>query len=128
MIMSAKLLEQTVYPSSLQTISVEQDDLYGGAHKYNFINSLGFSQGEPRYDTSIQTIQFVRKNPDGSMTPGLQSEQLVICLLDRVRKLNAVYPSPENEAQEKALLSFLEACKKRIDDRIQRGVMGELKK
>ena len=123
-----EVLAQTVYPSTVPSVSVSTDDTYKGAHEYTFRNSLGFSNGEAQYDESYQTIKFVKKGLDGTMEPGVQSEQLVIALLDRVHKLNAVFPSPENAAQEKALLDFLAACKKRIDDRINRGVMGDLKK
>lgn len=75
-----------------------------------------------------QSIQFVHKASDGTITPGLQSEQLVIALIDRHKKLNERFPSVHNEKMIQGLEIFLEACKERIDDRISRGVMGELKK
>jgi hypothetical protein len=117
-----------VYPSKKFTISVEPDEDYGGAHKYEMTNSTGFSNGEAQYDSSTQVLQFVQKNKDGTMTPGIQSEQLVLALMDRTQKLNAVYPSEQNSKMLKGLQMFLDACRERIDDRINRGVMGDLKK
>ena len=63
-----------------------------------------------------------------SVIPGWQSEQLALILLDRVKKLNAKYPSDQNSKQIEGLEMYLAACKERIEERINRGVMGELKK
>ncbi len=104
----SKLLDQTVFPSEEKTIQVLEDDIYGGAHTYIIKNCLGFN--------------------DGKMIPGLQSEQLVYVLLDRCQKLNARFPSPQNEKMMTGLQMFLDACKERVQDRLDRGVMGELKK
>ena len=68
------------------------------------------------------------RNDDGSITPGLQSEQLALILLDRVKKLNERYPSEQNDKQIEGLTMYLQACKDRVEERINRGVMGELKK
>jgi len=127
------LLNATVYPSEEKTIWADEaiDPGYeGGAHKYQFKNSLGFDSVEKKaiYDDSFQHIQFVMKNDDGTMTPGVQSEQLVLALLDRTEKLNAKFPSEQNRMMMDGLELFLSACKNRIDERISRGVMGELKK
>lgn len=73
------------------------------------------------------TLQFVQKNEDGTVIPGLQSEQLALILLDRVKKLNAKFPHPTNEKQIAGLEMYLDACKERVQERIDRGVMGELK-
>lgn len=116
-----------MFPSDQMTIQVELDEDYGGAHKYIFINSLGFSDGLARYAPSEQTIQFVQKNSDGTIIPGVQSEQLAIALLDRTKKLNERFPSDYNEQMMRGLKMFLEACKDRIIDRINRDVMGDLK-
>ena len=121
-------LEATVYPSDVPTIAVAPDADYGGAHLYTFINSIGFKDGEAQYHDSTQNIQFVQKNEDGTMIPGIQSEQLVIALIDRHKKLNARFPSPQNEVMISCLEGFLQACKERVDDRINRNVMGNLKK
>ncbi len=118
-----------VYPSPTTTVwmSGPQDE-YGGAHEYTMQNSLGFSNGEAQYTDSWQTVKFVKKLHDGTMEPGLQSEQLVVALLDRTAKLNSKYPSEQNEKMMLHLQGYLDACKERIDDRISRGVMGDLKK
>ena len=123
-----KQLDQTVFPSEEKTVSVMDDDIYGGAHNYTIKNCLGFNDGKTQYEESEQTINFVKKTDDGKMIPGLQSEQLVIVLLDRAQKLNARFPSPQNEKMMAGLQMFLDACKERVQDRIDRGVMGELKK
>ncbi len=62
------------------------------------------------------------------MVAGLQSEQLVLVLLDRAVKLNARFPSDHNTKMIAGLEMFLEACKERVEERMTRGVMGELKK
>lgn len=120
-------LDTPVFPSDNLSIAVADDSDYGGAHRYQFQNSLGFSEGEAKYDDSYQEIQFVQKNLDGSMTPGIQSEQLIIAILDRTEKLNNRFPSKQNRKMIDGLNMFLDACKERIQDRIDRGVMGALK-
>jgi hypothetical protein len=123
-----KELNETVFPSDQKTIYVEDDPIYGGAHRYSFSNCLGFADGKTAYATSMQTIQFVQKSDNGEVTPGLQSEQLVLALLDRQKKLNARFPSVHSDKAIKGLELFLEAQKERVEERINRGVMGELKK
>jgi hypothetical protein len=124
-----KNLETTVYPSNYPTVSVANDnDVYGGAHHYIFENCLGFANGETQYGGGTQSIQFVHKADDGTVTPGITSEQLIIALIDRHRKLDARFPSPQNKRMIEGLQIFLACCKERIDDRMNRGVMGDLKK
>lgn len=123
-----KQLDYTVYPSNKKTIAVEDDQDYGGAHKYSLTNSTGFSNGEAQYVESTQSIQFVQKNLDGSMIPGLQSEQLAYVLLDRCIKLNNRFPSEQNKEMIRGLEIFIKACKDRVEERISRGVMGNLTK
>lgn len=123
-----KTIDQTVFPSEEKTVFVFDDADYGGAHRYMFQNSIGFKDGKAEYVESLQDIQFVQKNEDGTMVPGVQSEQLVIALLDRTQKLNARFPSEFNEQMITGLRLFLAACHDRIEDRIKRNVMGELKK
>lgn len=123
-----KPIEAKVFPSEENTITAEQDEQYGGAHYYQIQNCKGFSNGKTEYDESLQSIQFVHKADNGEMTPGVQSEQLVLMLIDRTAKLNARFPSEQNEKMLKGLQMFLDACKERVQDRINRGVMGELKK
>ncbi len=127
-----KQLDSTVFPSEEKTIFVSNsDDIYGGAHKYEITNCKGFNNGRTDYDDhyySKQTIQFIHKADDGTITPGLQSEQLVLALIDRHKKLNDRFPSPENEKMLAGLQMFIDACQERVQNRIDRGVMGELKK
>jgi hypothetical protein len=121
-------VDALVFPSEEKTITVKMDADYNGAHQYTFKNCLGFNEGKTQYDTTEQTIQFVQKNEDGSMIPGLQSEQLVLALIDRHTKLNNRFPSAQNEKMLAGLHMFMDACKERVQERMNRGVMGELKK
>lgn len=123
-----KTLEQSVYPSQQPTVHVHEDDIYGGAHRYEFTDCYGFEKGQTQYGEGRQVLQFVRKQDDGTIIPGAQSEQIVIALLDRQEKLNARFPSPFSEKAIRGLRMFLEAQQERVDDRLKRGVMGELKK
>ena len=101
---------------------------YGGAHFYLIQNCLGFNNGKTEYDDSFQVIQFVHKADDGTITPGLQNEQLIIMLIDRIEKLNGRFPCKQNKTMIRRLNAYLEACRDRIYNRIRRDVMGELKK
>lgn len=123
-----KQLDYTVFPSEEKTIFVSEDDTYGGAHFYSANACLGFNDGKTQYAGSVQSLQFVKKEDDGDMTQGFQSEQLVYILLDRAIKLNNRFPSAQNEKMIKGLEMFLEACKERVEERISRGVMGQLAK
>lgn len=123
-----KQLSKCVYPSTQKTIGVSEDDTYGGAHLYIFMNSLGHQNGEPKYEVSTQTIQFVKKEEDGTMLPGLQSEQLLIALIDRHKKLNDKFPSREGALAITKMEEALHWLQARVEERIERGVMGDLKK
>lgn len=123
-----KALTKTVFPSEEQTIFVEEDDTYGGAHVYKFEESLGFNNGKAEYQGTYQTISFVKKEEDGTILAGLQSEQLLIALIDRHEKLNARFPSEQNVVFIEHLKAALSLQEDRVRDRINRGVMGELKK
>lgn len=122
------LLDACVFPSEEKTIQVVNDPAYGGAHCYIMRECLGFSDGRTSYVNSEQVIQFIQKLDDGSVIPGIQSEQLVLALLDRHRKLNERFPSSQNEKMIRGLEMFLEASRERVEDRMKRGVMGDLKK
>lgn len=124
-----KELSYLVYPSEIKTISVEDDDTYGGAHNYFANKCLGFNNGETEYlRDEVVEIPFVKKLDDGTIVPGLQSEQLVFVLLDRTVKLNERFPSVQNERMIEGLTMVLNACKDRVQDRLNRNVMGQLKK
>lgn len=128
MVATVEPINAVVYPSDEPTISVVDDETYGGAHCYVIRECLGFNDGKTQYVETEQVIRFVRKNDDGTMIPGLQSEQLVLALLDRHEKLNARFPSEQNAKMIAGLRMFLEACEERVKNRMERGVMGELKK
>lgn len=124
-----RYLEGTVFPSEEKTISVLKDEIYDGAHKYYMYNCLGFNNGKTEYTPGEgQTIQFVQKSADGDVVPGIQSEQLVLLLLDRHARLNAIFPSEQYDKMKAGLEMFLEASKERVEARMVRGVMGKLKK
>ena len=120
-------LNYKIFPSQEETISV-RDNEYGGAHSYVINNSIGFSDGVAKYLNSTQEIVFCDKREDGEIEPGLHSEQLAYILLDRCVKLNRLYPSDHNAKMIAGLDIFLDACRERVEERIERGVMGELKK
>ncbi|MGY3091087.1 hypothetical protein ACVWYF_004151 [Hymenobacter sp. UYAg731] len=123
-------LAATVFPSTEQTVSVKEDATYGGAHEYTLRESLGFDPETQQaiYTDSTQTIRFVHKPDEAPMEAGAQSEQLAIILLDRCVKLNARFPSSHNAKMIAGLETFLDACRERVQERIDRGVMGQLKK
>ena len=123
-----KQLDYKVFPSEQKTIQVLDDPIYGGAHFYTVQHSKGFVDGHTQYVPVETRIQFVQKNDDGTIIDGVQSEQLAYVLLDRVIKLNDRFPSEHNEKQIAGLKMFLEGCKDRVRERIERGIMGELKK
>ena len=110
-----------VYPSNKETIEVLPDDGFNSAHRYRAQMCAGFVNGKTKY------VEFVHKHEDGTVTPGWQSEQLALILLDRVKKLNEKFPCEQNAKQVTALEAYLDACKERIDDRLNRNVMGDLK-
>jgi hypothetical protein len=122
-------VKRTVYPSNEMSVSaLGCNDTYGGAHAYEFLNCLGFNNGETEYISETQQIQFIQKNDDGSMIPGLQSEQLLIALIDRHKKLNQKFPSREGSLMITKMEEALFWSEARVRERSERGVMGELKK
>lgn len=125
-----KLNNLLVYNSTIPTIEVKLDDTYNGAHRYRVRMAKGFNTKKQciEYSKNTSVIQFIQKDTNGTFKEGFQSEQLVLILLDRIKKLNEVFPCEQNEKQIQALEMFLEACKERVDERLSRGVMGELKK
>lgn len=126
----SSLEDLLVFPSSEPTIETIVDNEYNGAHRYRIRLCTGFDSKRRahNYIDKTVTLQFVKKEEDGTTVPGLQSEQLALILLDRVKKLNERFPHPSNEKQIAGLQMFLDACKERVQERIDRGVMGDLKK
>lgn len=117
-----------VYPTNEVSVRVENDAIYGGAHKYEMKNCVGFVDGETKYEGGTQEIQFVQKNDDGTIIPGLQSEQLLIMLIDRHTKLNNRFSSRSGALAITKMEEALHWLEDRVRERIERDVMGELKK
>lgn len=127
------LLNATVYPSSVKSVAVDDfdgEEYEGGAHRYIFRDSLGFNSEtkEAEYADSEQIIDFVMKDPIGGIKAGVQSEQLLIALIDRHKKLNAKFPSREGAIAITKMEEALHWLRARVEERINRGVMGDLKK
>jgi hypothetical protein len=122
------LLKVSVFPSKILSIGVAPDPDYGGAHQYQFQNSIGFKDGQAGYDKSFQKIQFVQKNIDGTMKPGLQTEQLLLAIIDRHVKLNNKFPSEDGLKFIRKIEESLVHLEDRVRERMNRGVMGDLKK
>lgn len=57
-----------VYPSKTETIEVIPDDC-NGAHRYRAQMCAGFVNGKTKYVDATDTIQFVHKHEDGTVTP-----------------------------------------------------------
>lgn len=121
-------LNKVVFPSDVPTIAVSLDLDYGGAHEYHFIESLGHENGKPKYAGSEQKIRFVQKDLDGTVIPGLQSEQLLLALIDRHKKLNTKFPSREGSLAITKMEEALHWLEARVKERTARGVMGKLEK
>lgn len=58
-----------VYPSNKETIEVIPDDGFNGAHRYRAQMCAGFVNGKTKYVDATDTIQFVHKHEDGTVTP-----------------------------------------------------------
>ena len=118
------LLDATVFPSTDKTISVRED--HRSCDRYEINEMIGYDKKEnkPVYGESKQVINFVNAREDGTMNYGLQSEQLVHMLIDRTAKLDKQLPSKHSEKMLKGLNMFIEACKERVEERLEAGVMG----
>lgn len=118
-----------VFPSDEVTVKVLDDDIYGGAHYYELIQCLGYNNGKTEYlknDDNV-SLRFIEKRDDGIIVPGIQSEQLLIALIDRHKKLNARFPSREGALAITKMEEALHWLEARVKERINRDVMGELK-
>lgn len=116
-----------VFPSDEITVRVVEDDIYGGAHHYEFNDCRGFNNGKIEYTEHVQHIQFIKKEDGGDIVEGVQSEQLLIALIDRHKKLNTRFPSREGALAITKMEEALHWLEARVKERINRGVMGELK-
>lgn len=123
-----KELPYTVYPSNEVTMFVNDSDGYGGAHDYLFKVTTGKKDGKTEYLNEYESVQFVQKCDDGVIYAGAQDEQLIYILLDRIKKLNDKFPSVYNDKVIRGLKTALDGMEERVKDRLNRGVLGELKK
>ena len=119
-----------IFPSKEISVHGASESDYNdeAAHSFRVKNCVGFNNGQTEYVDSHQDIQFVKKLEDGTVIPGMQSEQLLRILIARTQALNNKFPDRRNSIaithMEEALLQFQE----RVSERIDRGVMGQLKK
>ena len=130
-----KNLDVKYIPFDEEDVVVVKDDDYNGAHYYEFKKTLGFNPNtgltefiDFAEDNNVQSIQFVHKSADDQTTAGITSEQLLCCLMDRHRKLDAQFPHFANKLLISYLKLALDACHIRYNERLLRGVMGKLEK
>lgn len=123
------VIDSAVFPSTENTIvSIKTDDKFNGAHNYEVKPMLRYEPGVgAAYGLEGMPVTFVKKNDDGTWQPGLQSEQLLLLLIDRHVKMSAVFPSPQDDHFLSFLNSALNVLAMRVQDRTRRGVMGEHK-
>ena len=79
-----------VYPSKTETIEVIPDDGFNGAHRYRAQMCAGFVNGKTKYVDATDTIQFVHKHEDGTVTPGSEED-----FNDSLNKLFGTVAFPE---------------------------------
>ncbi|MBC6988572.1 hypothetical protein [Hymenobacter sp. BT491] len=121
-------LNESVFPSEQKTIlCVATDSKFKGAHNYYVQPMVGYQDGAV-YGAELVSIPFVKRNEDGTWQPGVQTEQLLLLLKDRHEKLNEVFPSEDHAQFIAGIDMALEALEKRVRERTQRGVMGQLQK
>ena len=119
------LLTATVFPSTEQTIvALPTDDKFKGAHNYEIKPMLRYENGAV-YGLEGMPLTFVKRNDDGSWQPGVQSEQLLLALMDRHEKLNNVFPTEVHDEFMAHLAGALECLERRVRERTERGVMGQ---
>lgn len=124
-----------IYPAVKSSVKVfDTDDKYGGAHAYalNLTKGMQYKDvdGEKipafEYLNERLMIQFVHKSSDDEVIPGITNEQLFQVLIDRMSKLNAMFPSSENNLIIECLIKCLQLSESRTRDRLERGVAGKL--
>ena len=123
------LLDATVFPSTEKTIvALPTDDKFAGAHNYEIKPMLRYEDGAV-YGMEGMPVTFVKRNEDGTWQAGVQTEQLLLMLLDRHDKLNAAVPAQTNshELFIGGINDALRALASRVNERTRRGVMGESK-
>jgi hypothetical protein len=117
-----------------------------GCHTYYLLDCLGWDneKGKTAFvienctdpgnnvvvngDLCIQAIRFVQKSTDGSLMPGVTSEQLLNLLEHRHVQMNVAFPSGQNQEFLMHIRAARDLLAERVKDRVNRGVMGDLKK
>lgn len=124
------VVQGKVFPSQENTIFVKTDKEYGGAHVYCFKGCLGFDKEKKthNYVDSECYMQFVEKNDKGQVNVGVQSEQILYALIDRTKKLDSRFPDERNKKAIEGMQMAIDAFEERVSERIEREVMGDLKK
>lgn len=116
------------FPSSFVSVKgLKEPDYDEPAHKFIVTPSLGFENGESVWALGGQmTLQFVKKLEDGTVIPGLQTEQLLRITLMRHTAFQKKFPSKENACFITHIQEALFWLQERVQERIDRGVMGKL--
>ena len=116
--------------AKIPNVFVIPDNDYGGAHDYIALACEGWdSENEcSKFTERVIPVSFCKKEQDGTMVGGLQTEQLLLILIDRQIKLNDKFPCDENIEAIRCLKEALDWQQERVRARVSRGVMGQLKK
>lgn len=113
------------------------NDEYGGAHTY-FIDNVYGRDANGDWITegidgisSYQNIQFFERktgdNGEQITKEGIVDIQLLDVLIDRLRKLNGKFQSPDNDECLSALHTARSFLQKRTFERLNREALGKLK-
>lgn len=107
-----------VFPSDIESIKIfEKEDGSDKGHHYSLLKTTGWDSGTYNYINEPVLLNFIKKNKKG-LFPGIQSEQLILVVLDRTIKLNKTAPCEENEIMIQACKDFLEAAAQRVMNKI----------
>lgn len=124
-------LDGVVFPSTERTIvSLPQGDSFNGAHNYSIKPMLRYENGAV-CGLEGMPLTFVKQVPlEGGgvrWQAGVQSEQLLLVLLDRHEKMNAVFASDVHDEFMGHIAGALECLERRFRNRMDRGVAGQQK-
>ena len=124
-------LEGIVFPSHQRTIfsafNPEEDEYNGGAHHYCLNHCAGHGANDTVYLFSEQCIQFIHVREDGKVIPGIQDEQLLLVMIDRMNRLNDRFPSKYYVEIMTGLEQAREGMEKRKRERLHDEKLGKLK-
>ncbi len=119
---------------SQNSVKVVNDE-YGGAHTYSIENVYGRDENGDWFttgiddSTSVQKIQFFERktgeNSEQITKEGIVDIQILDMLIDRMRKINGKFQSPDNDAYLSALHTARSFLQKRTYERLTRDVLGK---